>query len=269
MAPERPPGGSLPGPLNDLAKVARELVAIPARLALRLGELIGQGVLAVLRVVWPLLLAIARALGVAVEVGARVVTPVRALLVVNVLVLLALAATQTVDFRGVSVGVGDYATAGVDSVAPAPEIVRESSTAAHGPAIWILAAVGLGLCVLAVTRLRAAAWGLALVGVVAIVVGLAIDRPAGLDPGEAANAYEGVEAALLDGFWAQLAAGFALLFTGPLLALSLSAAPRSEPARSEAPARARSGEAPRVARPRLGRRARRSGSRPRHADGGS
>jgi hypothetical protein len=58
-------------------------------------------------------------------------------------------------------------------------------------------------------------------GIVVIAVSLLIDLPSGLDEGAASVAYEGAEASLLDGFWAQLAAGATLVACGPLLAANL------------------------------------------------
>lgn len=225
---------SLRGPLADLAKVARELLALPAGAALRLAELIGLGVLRVMRALWPALRRAWSLLGRLVAVASREVTPARTMVVVTALLLLALAGSQLVDYRSVAVGVPDYSAAGVEGVAPAPPIDTGSSTEAHGTVIWLLVAAGVAVTLLALLRGRKVARLLALVGAAAIVIGLAVDRPAGLDAGRAAVAYEGVEATLQEGFWAQLAAGAALIVAGPLLAAALGApAPARRSAESE------------------------------------
>jgi hypothetical protein len=57
----------------------------------------------------------------------------------------------------------------------------------------------------------------ALLGAVAIAVTLVVDMPQGLDEGQAAREFEGAEATLLEGFWAELSAGAVLVVAGILL----------------------------------------------------
>ena len=64
------------------------------------------------------------------------------------------------------------------------------------------------------------------VGVAAIAISVAVDAPKGLDEGEAAIAYEGAEARLLEGFWIQIAAGAVLIACGLLLPRYLRRDPR-------------------------------------------
>ena len=75
---------------------------------------------------------------------------------------------------------------------------------------------------------------IALAGAAAIVVAIVVDRPAGLDPGDAAVAFEGVKAKLIGGFYAQIAAGILLIGSSTLLAreLRLAGATERSPARS-------------------------------------
>ncbi|KAA0266565.1 MAG: hypothetical protein EDQ89_12195, partial [Acidobacteria bacterium] len=64
-------------------------------------------------------------------------------------------------------------------------------------------------------------WPVAAAGIAAIAVALVIDRPAGLDPGDAAVSFEGVRATLIGGFYAQIAAGVLLIGSSSLLAREL------------------------------------------------
>jgi hypothetical protein len=160
---------------------------------------------------------------------------------VSVVALVALAASQWVDYRGVSVGTDAY-TGSVEAVAPAPEINREEAGAAHAWVMVPLAAAGLIALVLALTGRRRLAGLLVAVGAAAIVIAIAVDAPKGLDEGRAAIAYEGAEAHLLEGFWLQIAAGAVLIACGLLLPRYL----RPERAEARAPAGGAAGGGSRV-----------------------
>ena len=76
---------------------------------------------------------------------------------------------------------------------------------------------------------------IALGGVAAIAVGLIIDRPAGLDPGDLDVVYTGVKANLLGGFYAQLFAGLLLAASALLLGREIRLAGDAAPARKDRP----------------------------------
>ena len=171
------------------------------------------------------------ALGRFIRTASRVVTPPRALaaVVAGAAVLLALLAVRRLPEH--SVGTDAYAD--VETVAPAPEKERDRTGSAHSYLLVPLAIAALGLLAAALAGRR---WrlchGIAAIGAVAILVTLLIDRPAGLDTG-LEQAFDGVRAILLGGFYAQLFAGVLLIAASLLLARELrpSAAAEKAPAR--------------------------------------
>jgi hypothetical protein len=190
--------------------------------------------LEVLRGVWAAIAAVAAALsphakrlrGAALSVSRRasaVLTPVRALAAAAIGCAVMLGLSEFADYRGVAIGAGGYE--GLGGVAPAPEVAREENGSAHSYLLVPASAVAILALVLAVRSRR---WQLCriavLVGVVAIAVSFLVDRPAGLDEGPLARDFAGAEARLLEGFWAQVAAGAGLAITSTLLAVRLRAA---------------------------------------------
>ena len=172
--------------------------------------------------------------------ASRALTPTRALAAVAAGAAILLALSQFADYRGISIGTEAYAE--VATVAPAPERERFETGSAHGYAMVPVAILSLALLLAAV---RGGRWRLcravALSGLVAIAVGLIVDRPAGLDPGEAATVYEGVSASLLGGFYAQIFAGLLLAASALLLGRQLRLAGAASSARQEAHASQRNG----------------------------
>lgn len=158
----------------------------------------------------------------------RALSPTRVIAAVAVGCAVLLAISQFADFRGVAVGSDNYA--GVESVAPAPEVDRAETGSAHSYLFVPAAALAIAILCLA---FRAGRWRLcriaALVGVAAIVVAVVVDRPIGLDEGEAAQQFAGVEAKLLGGFWMQIFAGAGLALTSLLLGSELRRQPRRQP----------------------------------------
>ena len=181
----------------------------------------------------------------------RLLTPARALALVVAGGAVLLALSQFADYRGVSIGTDAYSE--VNQVAPPPEIDRKEAGDPHSYLMIPVALACLALLVLAMRGRWRLCRLIALGGMAAIVVGLVVDRPAGLDPGDAAQAYQGVEASLLGGFYAQLFAGLLLAASALLLGRELKLAAKSSPAKAP--------EARRAARKLLRRRPRAEGAR--------
>jgi hypothetical protein len=162
------------------------------------------------------------------DATSRLLTPKRvlALVVAGAAVLLAL--SQYADYRSISIGNDAYS--GVQNIAPPPETGRLQTGDAHSYVFVPLAI----LCLLLLAGAVAGRWRLcrliSLVGAAAIVVAILVDRPAGLDPGDTAFAFEGVRATLLGGFYAQVAAGVLLIGSSSLLARELRLAGATESA---------------------------------------
>jgi hypothetical protein len=208
--------------ISEVLRIAREMLVIPAQLWLAIAEPAGAAVFAVWRrLLVPVAVTVASLARSALAWAQVQVTPARAALVVAVGAAVALAVSQFVDYRGISVGTPAYED--VQTVAPAPEVDRgrEQTGAAHAWVMLPLATAALVVIVLAARGRWRLARLLIPLGLIVIAVGVLVDRPAGLDEGGAATAYEGAEAVLLEGFWAQLAAGAALIASGPLLAARL------------------------------------------------
>ncbi len=178
--------------------------------------------------------AVAGAVARFLHAASRQVTPARALAVVVAGAAILLALSQFADYRSISVGTDAYAE--VETVAPAPETERDETGSAHSYLMVPLAIAALGLLGVAVARRR---WRLcraiAAIGAVAVLVSLLIDRPAGLDLGDLEQAFDGVRATLLGGFYAQLFAGALLVASSLLLGREL----RPAAVAAEAPARPR------------------------------
>jgi hypothetical protein len=154
-----------------------------------------------------------RTVGGALE---RAVTPARALAFVVIAVAGLLAASQFADYRGVAVSAPQYAGE-VGTIADAPLTDLETTGSAH---LYLGVPLALAVIVLAILALRGRPrLGLLIgaIGLAGIATTLLIDLPQGLDAGRAGISYEGSEARLAEGFWAQLSACAALLVCGPLL----------------------------------------------------
>jgi hypothetical protein len=210
-------GGGAVAVGTELVKLAREMLVIPAQLWLAVAEPAGAFVLAAwLRVLRPALIWLWNAARACLRFAERHVTPARAVAAVAVVAAGVLAASQFIDYRSISVGIDAYAGS-VGTVAPAPEVDSELAGSAHAWVMIPLAIAALVLVVLALTGRRRAAVGLVPIGLLAIAVALIVDVPTGLDEGDAAVAYEGAEASLLEGFWLQPAAAAVLIACGLLL----------------------------------------------------
>jgi hypothetical protein len=215
---------------GELLKLGREMLVIPAQLWLAIAELAGTGVLfAWRRLLLPALAALLRVVRAVYRLALRHLTPARAVAAVCLVAVGSLAASQWLDYRTVSVGTDAY-SGDLAAVAPAPEVDRERAGDAHSWAMLPLALAGLVVLALALWGRPRAARLLIAIGVAAIAIAVGIDAPRGLDEGDAAIAYEGAEARLLEGFWLQIAAGAVLIAGGLLLPRYLRAAPAPTPA---------------------------------------
>jgi hypothetical protein len=220
------------------ARDAQQRSSIIARAGAAVGA-VAALLFALLRTVWALLnrllialagpvARIARRIGSALRSASRALTPARGILIAALGCTILLGLAQFADYRGVAIGVDDYA--GVETVAPAPEVDRAELGSAHGYAMIPVALAVIALLLVAVRRNR---WQLcritALVGLGVIAVSLLIDRPTGLDEGTLVNNFAGVEAQLLGGWWVQLFAGIGLALTSLLLAHEIRRAPTTAP----------------------------------------
>jgi len=181
--------------------------------------------------------AVLRIAGRAARGGSRLLTPARALAIVVAGAAVLLALSQYADYR--TVAIGNDAYSGVQSLAPAPETGRLPTGDAHSY-VFVPVAIAclLLLAVATIGRRWRACRLITLAGIVAVLVALIVDRPAGLDPGDAAIAFQGVHASLIGGFYAQIAAGILLIGSSTLLAreLRLAAAGARSRSRGDEPA---------------------------------
>jgi len=181
--------------------------------------------------------AVLRIAGRAARAGSRLLTPARALAIVVAGAAVLLALSQYADYR--TVAIGNDAYSGVQSLAPAPETGRLPTGDAHSY-VFVPVAIAclLLLAVATIGRRWRACRLITLAGIAAVLVALIVDRPAGLDPGDAAIAFQGVHASLIGGFYAQIAAGILLIGSSTLLAreLRLAAAGARSRSRGDEPA---------------------------------
>jgi len=181
--------------------------------------------------------AVLRIAGRAARGGSRLLTPARALAIVVAGAAVLLALSQYADYR--TVAIGNDAYSGVQSLAPAPETGRLPTGDAHSY-VFVPVAIAclLLLAVATIGRRWRACRLITLAGIAAVLVALIVDRPAGLDPGDAAIAFQGVHASLIGGFYAQIAAGILLIGSSTLLAreLRLAAAGARSRSRGDEPA---------------------------------
>jgi hypothetical protein len=150
--------------------------------------------------------------------AARQIRPARALVLVALVAVVSLGASQFRDYRAVQVGAPEYRS--VEGT-PIPEIDRRSPRSAHGDWVLAISAAALLVIGIAVTRNWRLSRLLIFLGAAVVVISLAVDAPKGLREGTAGVAYQGAKATLLGGFWVQLCSGITLMVLGPLLAVHL------------------------------------------------
>jgi hypothetical protein len=192
------------------------MLEIPLRLGLGIAEMAGEAVLGAWRLLVPVLLAARSAVLSALRVAERELTPARALAAVALAALATIAIAEFSDYRAVGIGSPDYS--GVESVAPAPRVDERTAGSAHSNLLLPLALGGGVVLVLSMRGRWRLARLLTVIGLTVVAVSLLNDLPQGLDEGDAAVKYEGAKATLLGPFWAQLAGGAVLVFSGLLLA---------------------------------------------------
>ena len=168
---------------------------------------------------------------------AAALTPLRGALVVSVLAAVLLGVSQFVDYRGVAVGVPEYAAySDAELVAPAPEVDREPTGSAHAYLLVPVAALAIALLVLAARGRWQLGRVVSLLGVLGIAIALVVDVPAGLDESAQAIAYAGVEAHLIEGFWVQIVSAGVLVCGGLLVSRYARRARKRAPRRRRASA---------------------------------
>ena len=128
------------------------MIVIPVQLWLALAEIVATPVLqAWRRVLLPLLRLIGRAVAACLRFGERHVTPARAVAATCLVAIGALAASQWLDYRSVSVGNDAYSgTVGI--VAPPPEVSSDIAGHAHSWVMLPLALIALVALALGVHR---------------------------------------------------------------------------------------------------------------------
>jgi hypothetical protein len=145
------------------------------------------------------------------------ITPLRAVIAVTAIAAVLLGVSQFVDYRGVAVGVDDYAAySDVETVAPAPQVDLRPAGEPHSYLLLPLAVIALALLAASARGRWQLGRAISLLGFVALAVSVAVDVPAGLDEGEQAITYASVDAQLLEGFWIQVVSA-AVLVAGGLL----------------------------------------------------
>jgi hypothetical protein len=220
--------------LVDIVGILREMLAWPLRLWLGAADVAGEIVLSVWRAaVLPLLGLGLRVLRGALRIGEREVTPVRGLAVVALAATIALGGSQFADYRAVQVGAPAYR--GIENVAPAPQVDQKSPRSAHGVAVFAIAVVALFVTAFARRNWRLARM-LVPLGLAVVLISLLVDVHQGLREGNTGIAYQGANAILLGGFWAQVFSAATLMVVGPLLAAQLRGG--GERRRARPPARA-------------------------------
>lgn len=143
-----------------------------------------------------------------------VFTPRRAICATILASAICLAVAQFISFSSVEVGQPGYS--GLPAAAP-PTVGGETAGAASS---YLLVAVAALAVVAGILALRPGRRGLSravvALGLLAVVVILAIDLPAGLDAGDQTSRFAGATAVLEPAFYAQLAAAAGLILGGLL-----------------------------------------------------
>jgi hypothetical protein len=151
------------------------------------------------------------------EATRRHVTPRSTVAFVGVAAAVGLGISQFFDYHGVAVDAPAYAGR-LGAEVPVPITGRETAGSAH---LWVLLPVAAVATVLMVAGYRGRprlARLAALCGLVGLAVAVSVDLPQGLEVGRPGLAFNGTEAQLMQGFWAEVACSAVLIFCGGLLA---------------------------------------------------
>jgi len=201
-------GGLVLAGLDSLSPIGRALARVLEQVV-RAGEWL-------LELAVRMISAVGRAIGHAVGLADRTLTPSRALLAVAFVSALLLGWSQFIEYRAVEIGQPGYAE--VLDVATPPRTDGRTPIDEHSFLIVAAALAALAGTVLAAGGRRPlAALVVVASGLLAVGVGLLVDLPAGTEASEIASAYSGAEAVLLAGFWLEIAAGIGLIFCGAML----------------------------------------------------
>jgi len=151
------------------------------------------------------------------ELTRRHVTPRSTVAFLGVAAAVGLGISQFFDYHGVAVDAPAYAGK-LGAEVPVPITGREMAGSAH---LWVLLPVAAISAVLIVAAYRGRprlARLVAVCGVVGLAVAIGVDLPQGLEEGRPGLAFNGTEAQLLEGFWAEAACSAVLILCGGLLA---------------------------------------------------
>ena len=154
---------------------------------------------------------------IVVEATRRHVTQRSTVAFVGICAAVGLGVSQFFDYHGVAVDAPDYAGE-IGAIAPVPITDRHTAGSAH---LWILLPVAVLAVILMVAAYRGRprlAGGVAVCGLIGLAVAIAIDLPQALEVGRPGLAFNGTQAKLLEGFWAEVACSAVLILCGGLLA---------------------------------------------------
>lgn len=223
----RATGRELTRTFSFLAGLALETLNALSPVGSALGRAVrevGSAVGVVIRETVRAIVIAGKAVGRLVERADRILTPARVTLAVAVGAALMLGWSQFIDYRAVEIGQPGYS--GVLDVVSAPTTDARTPIDEHSFLLVAAALAALIASVAAARGRRRAGLVVAGAGLLAIVVALLVDLPAGTDASDVAAAYSGAEPVLLAGFWLELAAGLGLVCCGALLATAPRAARR-------------------------------------------
>ncbi len=202
--------------------------------------------------------AVGRGAARAATVGAKILTPRRALGLALVAAGGLLVVSQFLDYHGVQIGTDTAAFAAPPGVQAAPTPTVDLHTAGHAhsyvlvPVGAIVIALGLAMMLRGGRVGRLAALGAIIAGAASLAVILLIDLPHGTDVGAQSSRFAGASAVLEKGFGAELAAAGGVVLCGLLYyarpcLIRISLSGRGASARRRRPRRRASSRA-RVAR---------------------
>jgi hypothetical protein len=232
VRPEQDLGARLSGAVRETGRRLRPVGAPVAAFFGWIGRPVARALLLVVQLIAALIAVVLRvgetvvrwggavilsAALIVVEATRRHVNPRSTVAFVGVCAAVGLGVSQFFDYHGVAVDAPDYAGE-IGAIAPVPMTDRQTAGSAH---LWILLPIAALAAVLMIAAYRGRtrlAGGVAICGVIGLAIAIAIDLPQGLEVGRAGLAFNGTEARLLEGFWAEVACSAVLILCGGLLA---------------------------------------------------